>query len=363
MMDIGEICDRLNERANSLAPDLLPNGRRSGGKWMFSGIPDHGKSESAYVILSGAKCGKWFDLGNAAPGEDKGDMLDLLRLKRCNGDQRAAIAEAKRELGIEDRWTPGAQISPEEKAQRAAEARQRAEAREEQERADRAKKSRNAKGFYLSAVPMAGTPADGYMRGRGLAPVPGYDWPGSLRYHGEAWHGVLKCKLPAMVACILTASGAQIGAHRIFLERAGGRWGKLRQGDAPAKMVLGNMWGGFVPIHRGRSGKSMRDMPEGEAVYITEGIEDAQAVAMVKPEARVIAAISLANIGAIVLPPIARKLVVVADRDENSKAQEQLERSIAQQQARGQEVSTVMPPVGIKDINEWLLAVQQRGVA
>lgn len=365
-MDLGEICARLNERAASLAPDLLPNGRRSGNKWMFSGIDDHGKSESAYVILSGAKIGKWFDHGNAAPGEDKGDMLDLLMLKRCGGDKTAAIAEAKRELGIEDSWTPGARISPQEKEARAKAAQARQAARERQEDEVRAKKARNAKRLYMRGERLAGTPGEQYLRGRGLTPVPGHEWPGSLRFFAETHHGPLKAKLPALLACIVTGEGQYIGTHRIFLQRSGHGWGKLRGApEATAKMVLGNMWGGFIPIHKGRSQVSMRKMPEGEAIYVTEGLEDAQVVAMVKPDARVIAAISLVNIGAIVLPPAARRLVIVADRDDNEKAQGQLERSIAQQQARGLDVSLIMPPVGIKDINEWLLADrgQKRGAA
>lgn len=363
-MEAAEICARLNEIARTLAPELLPNGRRSGNRWMFSGIDDHGKSESAYVELAGAKIGKWFDHGNAAPGEDKGDMLDLLRIKR-GLDKAGAFAEAKRILGIADDWKPGAKADPAEKARRAREAQERARIREDEEKRERAKKARNAKRLYLSAEALPGSPGEAYMRGRGLTPAPGHDWPGSLKYHPEAWHGPLQTKLPAMVACIVTGEGQQIGTHRIFLQhhKVTG-WGKLKGApDIPAKMVLGNMWGGFVPIHKGRSGVSMRQMAEGEALYVTEGIEDAQAVAMVKPEARVIAAISLANIGAIVLPEVARKLVVVADRDENAKAQEQLERSIAQQQARGLEVSLVMPPTGIKDINEWLLADRQEGRA
>ena len=76
MIAVADIAEQLNELAPSLAPELLPNGHRSGNKWMFSGIPDHGKSASAYVHLAVTKVGHWIDLGNAAPGEEKGDMLD-----------------------------------------------------------------------------------------------------------------------------------------------------------------------------------------------------------------------------------------------------------------------------------------------
>jgi hypothetical protein len=79
-------------------------------------------------------------------------------------------------------------------------------------------------------------------------------------------------------------------------------------------------------------------------------------VRMMKPEARIIAAISLGNIGAIVLPEAARRLVVVCDRDDKPAAVDQLERSIGRQQARGLSVETVFPPVPHKDMNDWLRA-------
>lgn len=361
-MEISDICARLNERASTLAPDLLPNGRRAGNKWMFSGIDDHGQSESAYVILSGVKVGKWFDHGNAAPGEDKGDMLDLIRLKRCNGDQRAAIAEAKRELGVADGWAPGAQLSPAEKAQRAEAARQRREKKEREDADAAAKRIKGARVIFLRSAPIRGTPAERYLQGRGLAPVPGRDWPGSYRFNPECWCSAVKDKVPALVCGVYDRTGSQTGVHRIYLEQRGGDWVKLSAGNA--KMAYGATYGNFIPVHQGRTGKSMRHMPEGEQVFVTEGPEDAIAVAMCKPDARVICGIYVVNFGAILLPEHATNLVIVADRDENGKAQDQLERAIAQQQSRGLNVSLVMPPVGIKDINDWLLADQtEKGAA
>jgi hypothetical protein len=97
----------------------------------------------------------------------------------------------------------------------------------------------------------------------------------------------------------------------------------------------------------------MRGLPAGEPVYVTEGPEDAVCVRMMKPEARIVCAVSLANIGAIVLPEQAGPLVVVADRDASETAQATLERAIAQQQARGQAVQLVLPPAPHKDVNDW----------
>jgi hypothetical protein len=368
---VGEIADKINQRARELAPELLPNGRYSQcrSKWMFSGIEDHGKSESAWVHLTGPKTGKWFDMGNAAPGEDKGDMLDLLRLKLGLADARAAIEEAKGRLGLVDQWKPGkpAELSPAEREARAAEARERAARRQAELEEEDAKARKNAKRLYLRGSPaIAGTPAEAYLLGRGLEA--GGRWPGVLRYHAEVYNTEIQRKAPAMLAAVYRADGEQIGTHRTWLQRAPQGWGKLQV--AKPKKVLGRLRGGFIPINKGSSGKSMRDMPAGEPIYVTEGVEDALVVRMMKPEARVIAAYSLGNVGALVLPEAARRLVIVADRDTGEREQELLERTIAQQQARGIEVRLVVPPeqvngVAVKDMNDWwqALQAQKRGVA
>lgn len=368
--DTALVVDGINALAGELAPELLPNGRRVGQLWKFSGIADTGASESAWVHLSGNKIGHWVDMGNAAAGEEKGDMLDLLRLKLglSAGD---AFKEARRRLGmpVDGPITP---MSQAEKQRRAAEAQARAEAREREEQAEREKKAKRARFLWIGAQPIAGTPASRYLKGRGLMPGPASRsaavgqkergiFPNSYRFAPEAFHGELKEKLPAMVMCIVTAEGQHIGTHRVFLSQDdAGRWGKLRRGTA--KMVLGNFWGGFIPVNKGKSDKSMRDMPEGEPIYVCEGPEDAVAIRMIKPEARIICAVSLPNIGAIVLPRQARELVIVADRDEKPTAQDALEVAIARQQARGVRVSTVMPPAEVngrkvKDINDWVLAL------
>lgn len=354
MIEVSEIADRLNERAASLAPDLLPNGRKAGGKWMFSGIDDTGQSESAWVNLTGSRIGHWQDFGGCRAGEEKGDMLDLLALKRFAGDSKAAIGEAKRILGIVDDFNPEYRPDRAEIERRAADARARAEAREAEEAAEREGKARGARSLWLAARPIAGTPAEAYLRARELAPNAAGEWPGSFRFHPEVWVQAEKVKAPALLCSIVSPAGVQIGTHRIYLGRQGGVWGK-RAMPRP-KMVLGNMWGGFIPINKGASGKSMREMPEGEPVYLTEGPEDAVVVRMMKPDARIGCAISLPNVGGIVLPAAGTRLVVVADRDQKEAAQDSLERAIALQQARGVHVQLVMPPPGTKDMNEWLQA-------
>jgi len=369
VISVAEIAERLNGQAGTLAPELLPNGHKAGNKWMASGIADTGHSASLYVNLTGIYTGRWRDMGNCPAGEEKGDMIDLIRLTQ-GLDAGGAVQDAKRRLGIHDDFTPVTQSRPDpaEMARRAEEARQRAEARHAQELLSRQKRTKDAQGLYLSGVPIEGTAAALYLRGRGIDMAP---WPNSLKFHGEVYHSGLKAKIPAMLCGIYSASGEQTGCHRIYLARdSAARWGKAlappditdpRERRGWAKKAIGPAWGCFVPIAKGASGKSMRHLQAGEPVYVTEGVEDALVVSMIKPEARVIAAISLGNIGALVLPTAAQKMVIVADRDDKPAAQETLERVMAQQQARGITMQMVMPPAPHKDINDWWQALAGQG--
>ena len=365
-VSVQEIADRLNRQVADLCAELLPRGHRNGAKWICSNVWDSGAGQSMVVDLHGARQGKWQDFGNCAAGEDKGDMIDLVRIRCCSGDMGAAVAEAKRRLGIDDAFTPGPKAAPDpaEQARRAEQARARAEAQEAQQAQIRERKAKSARALWLGegAMPIAGTPAEAYLLARGIGAGAKGEWPGSLRFRRELPHKPSGTSYPALIAMGLNVAGKQRFVHRIWLSKRAGRWSKIQHEHA--KMVLGPFWGSFVPISRGAADTAMSKMAESEAVYVTEGIEDALVVRMLRPELRIICAVSLGNIGAIVLPPQARQLVVVADRDENEQAQETLERAIAAQQARGLDVRLVMPPVGSKDVNDWLLSGQgMRGAA
>ena len=372
MVSVSEIADRLNALAGELAPELLPNGRYGEARrsWTASSVMDTGCSHSLVVQLHGAHAGQWKDYGNCGADEERGDMIDLLRHVRFGGHKGEAIAEAKRILGIADTFTPDRErLSPaalaELQARRAQEQRARAEARSEAEAKHRAARIKGAQALFLhsEARRIEGTPAEACLRGRGISLGDrsgggSAKWPGSLRYHPCVWNSEAQAKLPALLAMIVTPQGEHVGTHRIWLQRHAqpgfsGQAGWAKLDSANAKKVLGTFWGGFVPVNKGASGKSMRDVGSDEAIYMCEGPEDALVIREKLPAARIVCAISLGNMGAIVFPANARRLVVVADRDEKAPEVDKLERAIAQQQARGLQVSTVLPPKGFKDVNDW----------
>lgn len=359
---VSEIADRFNALAATLAKELLPNGYRSGNNWMASGIDDSGKSASLAVKLSGSGIGHWQDYGNARAGEDHGDMIDLLALRRYGGDRKAALQEAKARLGIHDDFNRDApRPSPEELKRRAEEARRREEARAAEEMAERQSKMKGARALYLHAKsrPIAETPAEHYLRNRGLSDAPIGEWPGSLRFHPEAWNNEHKVGMYAMLGQVLRWDGQKqihTATHRTYLQRCPNR-GWVKIDGKNARMALGPWSGGYIPINKGSSGKSMTEMHPDEPVYMAEGIEKCIAIRMKMPGARILSGLNLKNMGAVILPPQARRLVMVIDNDKDAAEQASLERAIARQQARGLTVQLVRPPAPYKDIDEWMIAV------
>lgn len=366
VLSVAEIEQQLRDNAAAIGRQCLP-GAVEEGHYLKAGSILGERGNSLVLNLKGGSAGWWRDYA----GTDSGDMLDLIRITQGCATKAQAVAIAKDWLGIRDDWQPRAAApDPAELAARAERLRQMQERRQIELAQEREAKIKGARALYLhrDARPIAGTPAEAYLTGRGLRPVEvkageGPRWPGALRFHPEVYCKDVGVKVPAMLTPLYLADGTHVATHRIWLQPCPRRgWTKLDT-DKPKK-VLGPMWGAFAPINKGAGGGSMRAMRADEPVYVTEGVEDALVVRMARPDVRIVCAIALGNVGAIVLPEAARRLVIVADRDQNQTAIDALEASIARQQARGLDVRLVMPPVGTKDLNDWLLAgLRQDGAA
>jgi hypothetical protein len=133
-----------------------------------------------------------------------------------------------------------------------------------------------------------------------------------------------------------------------------------------AKKVLGAHKGGLIPLWRGASETPLAQAPAGDVVAICEGIEDALTVALHCPEWRVVACISVGNMGELTLPPAIGEVRLCFDRDgENLACAAARERAMRRYQAEGRRVFEMRPPEGFKDFNDWHMAELrgQRGVA
>lgn len=335
---IPELVAMLNARLETLLAELLPAGRRDGLEYRCGSVRGEPGRSLAVHIGRGPKRGVWADF---ASGE-RGDVLELIAHARCHGDRAEAVRWARAWLGLtaggEGKKHNPSTVSP-----------------PPPETAAPARLDRAGKALWLAGQPIAGTPVEAYLAGRGVSLAELGRAPGALRFHPRVWCAERQAEAPAMLAAIVRG-GDIVACHRTYLApREDGSWGK-----APikaAKKVLGSMKGGYIPLWRGVAGTPLAAVTAEETVAVTEGIEDALTVALFMPEWRVIAAVSLGNMADIELPAAVQRLVLVFDRDgENGAARQGRERAIAVHQRAGRHVRTVRPPEGFKDINAWWLA-------
>ena len=346
MPDAREISRLLAARAPELARELLPGGHREGAEWRAGGL-DGSKGKSLGVHLFGSKAGVWADF---ASGEF-GDALDLVRLTRCGGDMKAALSWAASWLGLprDARQAPAPASAPP----------RRAAAETEPERdPDAEARQAKAKALFLAAEPrLAGTPADLYLKARGIDLAQLGRQPRALRFHPALWNGESRRAWPALVGAVTDAGGELCALHRTWLgQDAAGVWRK-----APlevAKASLGRVAGGTIRLWRGASGRNLAAARPGEAVVLGEGIETCLSVAMACPELRVLATVSLGNMGRIELPPAVSSVIIAADNDPPGSPADKALRAAAERfAAQGRTVKIARSPLGEKtDMNDLLRA-------
>jgi len=340
MISIDELKELANGNVRSLASHLLPNGRENCGFWEVGSIAGE-KGQSLKVNLTGNNRGLWTDFSAAkgSPGYS-GNLIQLTAHVMFGGDVGDAIRYLKSWLGIDD-------MDPERLAKVKARAVQQARDHAKEAAKEREKKRARAHQLFLSGVPIPGTPAEAYLCERGIdLRGAGMAAPGSLRFHPEVWCAEVHRKLPAMLAAIVGLDGRHLGTHRTYL-RADGR-DKAQLGEA--KKALGNFKSGFIPLWKGAQRCSMKDLKPGTRIYASEGIEDGLSVALVRRPERIIAAVSLSNIGNLDLADRC-PLYILGQRDEKLQAIEALEAAVARHQEAGREVFLVTPPEGFKDYN------------
>ena len=363
LLPIDQIVGMLRDAADRLARDLLPGGHRDGQEWREARTGKGGLGDSLSVnIGSGPRRGVW---AHHAAGES-GDALDLICYLRTHGDKKAAIGWAKAWLGIE-----GVVPAAVDDAALVASREQRAEAGAAEARRRRAA----AQAIYLSGSPIGGTAVERYLAGRGLD-VRRLAFPlRALRFHPALWDRHTRRNWPAMVAAVSGGDGAFLATHMTYLEALDG--GAVRKapiadperGGAPAcKRVLGSFRGGAIRLWRGmrvdpetgefRQARRLAGCkPGSQWVDLTEGIEDGLTVALADAEARVLVAVSVSNMGNLVLPAAVGGVVLWRDNDApGSKAAMAIDAAAARFAQAGLRVAECRPPAGVKDANEMAQA-------
>jgi hypothetical protein len=349
-IDIEVTRARAEERVRELAAEILPNGREECGYWRTGSIADE-PGQSLAVTLQGPQRGMWCD--HAASGADRGgNIIQLVARASFRGDVGKALAWLNSRLGLDN-------LDPERLKRERAEA---ATMRAEQERAadvEAEAKRRNALGLFLAGKPIGGTPVETYLLTRGIDLARLERMPGALAFHPEVWNVEAQRRLPCMLAAIVDLSGRHLATHRTWLAPNGkGGWTKADLEEP--KKVLGRFKGGCIRLWKGDSRKTLAEIEPGSDVWASEGIEDGLSAAIAKPQLRVVAGVTLGNLGEIQLPEQLGRLILIGQRDTNPRTLEALERAIGAQQERGFEVWLTPPPAGgFKDVNEAL----QQGIA
>lgn len=355
--------DRRHQVAQTYAPPA-PGSYMDKGAYFTLNPGRADRHVGSFVVwLEGPKAGRWCDFAMSGP-EGHGDLLDLIRLN-LGCDLKSAWREARAFLGLSS-------DAPEDVARRK-EAAERAKRLAEEARAKdaeaREKRRKMALALWLDGRErIAGTPVEQYLRDvRAIDLAALGRQPRALRFHPACWYKhidpetgeIIEGRWPAMLAIASDAQGRPVACHRTYLAFRDGRWGKA---PVPAaKKVIGDyagaaihLWSGLGP--RGGKGRRLAEAEPGSHVYLTEGIEDALSCVMALPEARVLAAISLSNFGAVVLPPAIAEVTLVADQDEGDQQRQALERAVAAHAKAGRRVRVWRNAEGGKDLNDALKA-------
>ena len=330
-----EVSAALTDRLESLLAQLLPQGERW-GRGEFVALnpmrPDRNLG-SFRIRLVGDKRGRWRDFAIDVGG----DPLDLVAYLGSL-DLKDARKWALEWLGRVPSTPPTLREgSRKEAAQAIVDTEGRAAA------------------IWNEARPILDSPADEYLRGRGIDIRALPRVPSCVRYHPRVWQRETGRTHPCMVAWILRRD-RRAAIHRTWLERRNFKWIKL-SGVEDAKQSLGPVQGGFVPLYRGLDGRRWNDCRTDDTIGVTDGIEDGLTIALAQPLWRMACAVNVGNFAHIELPP--GNVVLFRDRETKPEAVRQAEkaygRAVARFREQGRTVWFWDPPAGAaKDPNELL---------
>lgn len=261
--------------------------------------PFHADNSPSFTIFSGGRRFHCFGCGAS------GDVLDYMQ--RAHG---VSLRDAAAMLGNDNLPTVHVAAPPVD---------------------DGVDRIAEAKAIWRSAVPATGTPAETYLRSRGLhLPI-----PDSIRF-ARLRYGAKGAEHPCLVACVASADDKLVGIQRTFLNAAG--TGKAAV--PKPKLSLGRVSGGAIRL-----------APCAASLVVCEGLEDGLTLQQELGKAVWVAA-GASMLPAMVFPAGVRSVAIGGDADEAGRASA---RKAAEAFAHRGIESRVFFPVDAKDFNEELM--------
>ncbi len=271
---------------------------RAGNEWKAC-CPFHSDASPSFTIFNGGDRFHCFGCGCS------GDVLDFLQ-RLHNVDLRGAAKM------LDSRAVPSIDIAP-------------------VPRANSIDRTDEARTIWRNSGPATGTPAESYLRSRGLTlPI-----PGTIRYT-RLRYGKRGIEYPVLVAAISSVDRALIGIQRTYLNASGS--GKA---DVPkAKLSLGKVVGGAIRL-----------APAAAELILCEGLEDGLTLQQTLGRAVWVAA-GASMLPAMLFPDVVRCVAIGGDAD---GAGEIAARKAAQTFSDRGLVSRTFFPIGAKDFNAVLM--------
>ncbi|MBX9665917.1 CHC2 zinc finger domain-containing protein [Novosphingobium sp.] len=271
---------------------------RQGNEWKGC-CPFHPDRSPSFTVFAEGQRFHCFGCGAG------GDVLDFLQRLHGIGLREAAAILASRNL-------PAVQLAPaplDERSDRIAEAR----------------------AIWRVAMPVQGTPAETYLRARGLhLPIPASIRYARLRYgkHGREY--------PALIAAVASADHHLAGIQRTYLSSCG-----TAKAPVPKpKLSLGRVACGAIRL-----------APPARRLFVTEGLEDGLTL-MQDHGCAVWVACGASMLPRMIFPAGVEEVIVGGDND--AAGREAALRAVATYRARGIRSRAIFP-VGAKDFNAELM--------
>ena len=211
------------------------------------------------------------------------------------------------------------------------------------DQAKRALAGAYARAQWKEAVPVENTPAETYLRRRGITcPIPKSVRFGIVPLWIDLTTGKKARALPALIAACQGADGSVAGIQRIFLQPNGHK-APLPQ----PKLSLGSIRGG-----------ALRLAAEAPEMIVCEGPEDGLTLQQMLPNIPVWVALGSGNIPHMELPPGVRRILVAGDN--NSAGRKAAQDACKAFRSQGRQSTTIFPDAAYGDFNDELLGIPKQ---